>query len=457
MTEAAAHTPGRPVPRCWLAPIIVVAIAWGLQAVTLGAGFQPAGPAAYDEARFHRPTIAAFADELPAPDLRDYAVATAPGHHLVLAVIERLADPGDALLRAASGQTTVLLLALSAAWIARRAGNAWGIAGALALLGSSYIAPQLILTLPEGSAWLLVAVLLGVGLSARRSSLAAVILAAVLATLLVSIRQLHLWTVVIAWMIAWLGPEPDPSPTRLVPRASELDLAARLPRAFAAGLATLPAFAVVAALFVLWQGPVPPGFQVGRTELEGANSHNGLNPATVALFFAAAGTTLPLLLTPSLDALARRPELRRAALRLALLGAALGLLAAVLVPTGFDKAAGRWSGLWNAARAFPTIADRSVFIASLAALGGAGLGLGLATITPRDRLILLGALAAYLAAQSANLQAWMRYVEPMAILVGLALAAQTARRFGTPRPWTLAGPLLLAAALGGRTALALLG
>jgi hypothetical protein len=438
-----------------IAPLVVACVGWLVQAAVLVGGLSPRGAAVYDEREFHLPTVAQFAAEMPTPDLSDYPVATSPGHHLALAGLVAWLDPGVAALRGASGQSAVALAAAVAWWASRRGGAVLGIVSGLLLLLSHSIAPQLVMALPEASAWLLVAMVIGMGMHGVHGP-GRLMTAGACVTLLVFVRHVHLWAAAVVWLSAWLGRPGADEPEHLLPKLSALRPRQRVPRTLAAMLATLPAFAVVGWLFWLWDGPVPPGFQAHGGRGDGASIHSGGNPATPALVLASFGLYAPLALLPAWWAIKTTPGALPRALRLGGAIAAVGMIAALAVPTVFDKPAGRWGGLWNLARSAPAIADRSLLIAALAAAGGACLGAALSAIRSRERIILLGAMSAFITAQSANHQAWMRYVEPFVLIVITALNALSWRAGVTPR-WTVLGPSLLALGLAASSMPELLG
>jgi hypothetical protein len=123
----------------------------------------------------------------------------------------------------------------------------------------------------------------------------------------------------------------------------------------------------------------------------------------------------------------------------------------LVVPSDFNRAAGRVSGLWNLAKAFPVIGHRSLLIAGLAAVGGALVMLWALQLDRRTRVIWLGAWACFIVAQLANAVAWQRYYEPFCLIM-LPLAASrlpdaagaSARR---PPRIAVVGPLALAVLL----------
>ena len=191
----------------------------------------------------------------------------------------------------------------------------------------------------------------------------------------------------------------------------------------------------------------------GDDAMELAGTHTGVNPSVVLLTLALVGLAGAFfggyLLRPFSVAWAERRSL---CVRAMALGAGAGLVLAVALPSSFDREAGRYSGLWNAIGKLPTLADRSPVMLALAPLGGAVLAALWLTLTRRSGWMLVASVAGFAIAQSANHQAWQRYVEPMALIVltlGVALALAPQRDEASARPprWAHAGPLALAALL----------
>ena len=108
------------------------------------------------------------------------------------------------------------------------------------------------------------------------------------------------------------------------------------------------------------------------------------------------------------------------------LAALAGAAVAIIPATTYDKA-GRWSGIWNAARKLPAIANHtSPLILALSTLGALCLLGWCAALRQRERWIILAALAAFTAAQAASGQLWQRYSEPFILILLALLAALTA-------------------------------
>jgi len=135
----------------------------------------------------------------------------------------------------------------------------------------------------------------------------------------------------------------------------------------------------------------------------------------------------------------------------------LSLVVSVVPATSMSVAQGRWTGLWSVADKLPVVADRSLLIVGLAVAGGAMLAAMLLVVSSRQRLIVVGSLAAFAAAQSANFQSWSRYLLPMVLLVLVVLTGLAIARIQKPRFWYVLGPLALSGVLGAGSLLRILG
>ncbi len=417
-------------------------------AVILGPGM--GGPSAQDEHRFHIPVIERFGEQWPAPDVSEYHAAATPAHHLVLAFIESIASPSLETLRVLSGLPVSLHIALLAWWCARRVGVVGAVALTLPLTFSPHVVAFSTLVLPESSSWLLVGALLMLA-CAKRFETAACVMGGALLLASVGVRQLTLWCAAPLWVAAWLGAAPLlHNPARVVPATVwPIDQPkARLVRSVICLACTLPAFGLIAWFVWLWGGLVPPVFQSAEAALaiDGAVVNQGRSPASGAFVLSILGLA-GLAFTP----LVIRPLLERRSLvtRWALLGGAVGLLAALIPLTSYDMESGRWGGLWKGVRLAPVFADRSVFIAALSTLGGAMTGVLVLALPPtRVRWVLLSALGAAIVAHAMGAQLFQRYIEPLLLIVlPIAVAATFEEREDRPPLWTLVMPCGLALAL----------
>jgi hypothetical protein len=348
---------------------------------------------AFDEINYHRPIIATMAADFPAVDIVNYNAAMAPGYHVAMAAVLRVTGSWTAV-RAANLAIGVLLIVL-AGHVAWQLSGEWSAAlTTLTLAASSYVV--------SGSVWLTtdnLGLLLAMGslslVILRRPIQARSLASGVVGALSALVRQIHVWTSVPLIVDAlWTdAPTGDGRAWR---------------RLASVAPAVLPVVAV-GLLVLLWGGLLPPRF-VGH--------HEGWNPVAFAFGLSLLGVFgLPWLLAMTADlrlALESRPGLP----------VIVVALCASLVPTTYAVRDGRWGGwLWELVRWSPTAFERSLLVPGLA-VAGACTVLTLVYRASRagrsrEAIVLVVALAAWMAAQSANFQAWQRYFEP-AILILLS-------------------------------------
>ena len=381
-----------------------------------------AGSEAFDARTYHLPVIRVFAETWPLVDLRDYQSATTPGYHWLLAAFARATDGDARLLRLAGSLFTLGLLL--AAWrvTRRRATPLVSLALMLPVLASSYTLGSAWFNTTDNAGLLFVVLALGGVLATPVTP----VRAGLAATGAVLVRQIHLWLIApigLAVLLDWRD-----------------DQGRAVPRLIAHLAPLLLPIAAVGGFVWLWGGLTPPSF---------ADQHGGgFNFAPIAVALALYGAYGLIL-----NAAVRGPWCTRATVFSAV-GA--GVLA-TLMPTSFDKDAGRWGGaIWEVVRHTPDIADRSVILVLGAAVGGLMLARLLAAARAaghaRPALLLLAANAAWIIAQCANTQAWQRYTEPF-VLISLAWWMSMSGSEG--RRTTIAATVL-AAAIGGLTVVSLL-
>ena len=403
---------------------VAIVVAWG----------GPTYRIAADQDLFHLPVVRQFADQWPRPDLRNYASATTPGYHLLMAAVARYVSPHLSVLRIAGGAFGVLFVAVLA-WAAS-VRSAWL---ALPAAMSVYVLSSTVWLLPENAAWALVT--LAIVLALRAEGLALFVGTAATLAALVFVRQTHIWTFATlaaasyslsryagggrasgAANIERLSRSEDPLPNPS-PAYRERGPDARL-MAFTL-IALMPATLVLLTFVYIWHGLTPPAFQPGSaTTLPLATRTGGLAPGAPAMLLAVLGIFgAPLLAwlwpvgTP------------KKVLRLILLGATTGLLLGVVSNSTYD--ANNRSGLWNAvrwatSRGLPTLAGRSPLFVGLSTAGGVVSVFAIAALRGRARLVLATALVGFAVVQMANPSLWQRYYEPF-VLLWLALVASEVR------------------------------
>ena len=461
-----------PAPRDRSAPVAALAVC-GLflaLAVPLIVFTPPGGRAESDESIYHLPAVQSFARDWPHFDFRGYTSATTPGYHLVVAAVARFVSGNVHLLRAVGSVFTVGLLATAAIALARRAGATTAILLCLPLVCSSYVFKAGVWILPENAAWW---GLLGVLLVALRPKVDAFTYVAggILLALLVFVRQMHLWSASVLWLAAWLGESDDAQPPDLVssrgglltrdlgkgthvapprdPSSASLlgmtgaALRRRFSRATVMGLATLPAFLVVAYFFRLWGGMVPEHYRLHGETRTGSVFMDGGNPAAPAMVLTLAALFGAFYLPFAWRRIFETLRTDRRAVAALMAGAVMGALVGIVPETSYDYAAGRWSGLWNLVNRLPTFANRSPLVMAPSTCGGAMLAIWLVALGRRDRWLFLATWAVFTLAQSFSSMAWQRYYEPF-LLMTFALAAVRVDPAGRVPRAGLAGVGLLA-------------
>lgn len=450
--SAATHRRG------WMVGLVLALAMFAASALTIGKNWAATSRAAWDQDMYHLMAIRQFAHDWPRPDLLNYRSATTPGYHLALAIADLAGASDTSTLRLIASLFTAGLMLTFGAALARRVGGWQAIALALPAACSLYVFSSAAWLLPDNAAWWGVLVVLLLGLSWRPGigwylGAGAVLLA------LVFYRQVHLWAAGVVWLSAFLGDERIRHPS------------SRGLRVVQAVLVTVPAIAAVWMFVRLWGGLVPPLFQsgafdgvTGKTQAP-ASGGNLATPAFMLTLVAMFGVCFVGYFRTGVRRLLGRDA---GAWRVVAFGAIVGLLLA-LPPTSLSESAGRYSGFWAIAGKLPTIMNRSLFIGAGSIAGGALLGLVWLSLSRRDAIIVVGALAGFTLAAAANFYAWQRYLEPMILIsMGLAAALATARgageldlaaKRGPNMEWLwrvrAAGPVLLAIGLAGITVMTL--
>lgn len=456
--------------RSLLAGLVVVGVVALVMGVVIVRDLLPGGRAAFDQNLYHVMAVREFAAQWPVFDLVSYRSATTPGYHLALAVVARFVSDDLAVLRLAGSLFTLGLLVTLVVSLARRTGPTMTAALVLPVAASVYVFGPGVFLLPDNAAWWLV---LGVMLLAmgRPATVKTWALAGAVLLLVVWARQIHIWAAGVVWFSAWLGASGELWPgvsgpgvlgtarSHPIQRDSVRD---RLARALVAVACTMPAFVMLEYFVRSWGGLVPPLFQGGAFDaVRGKNAPNstGGNPATPAFVLTLVSVFGVFFLAWFSSAVRRLLGRERGVVRAVALGAAIGLVLALVPRTSWSFEQGRYSGFWTIAQKLPVVAGRSLFITGGSAAGGAMLGLIWSALPRREAWILIVSLLGFTAAQTATFFAWQRYLEPMVLLV-LVLAAS---RVSTPaRPdergsteprWIVAarvaGPVLLALVLAG--------
>jgi hypothetical protein len=381
-----------------------------------------------DQVAYHAPTIAKMAAEMPSPVLSDYQSATAPGFHLAMSAFSSLGADSSAL-RAMNALFGAALVAFATALVAVRGGGRAALAFGAALALSPYTLNPSIWLATDNLAMLFVlaAFAAAMPLAAGRAPRAAVVGAAasILAVAAVGVRQ------IMAYAAAFPG-------AAIVARACA---ERRMPSVAALGgaaLALVPALLLVAFFVWLWGGLVPPSFQ----QYHGS----GGNPATPVYALALVGIW-GLAVFLGIPGYLRELLTPRMALVAMLAGAAC-----CLVPSNYVVHVRFGGVLWTVASKLPSIAERSLLLVPLAALGAAAIAAYL-RLWSRSQDIAARGIGAYalfallgsIAAQTANSQCFERYLQPpVLVFTAIAAMALAGRSY---RAWPLIAAAALSAAL----------
>lgn len=403
------------------------------------------GRGRFDQINFHEPAILRFAEQLPTPDVSNYLSATTPGYHLVLAVVARTVSTSPIVLQLAGSLFTVGLLALFTRWLTPRIGAVLAAVLGLGLAGSLYVFSAGTFLLPDNAGWLGVLAMLVIALRPRFDRVTLMGGGAVLFALVLA-RQSHLWTAGVLWAAAWLGDRFAPRVGVIGEIASLFEgIVSRLRRLVLALVAAAPAILVLLWFRHIWGG--------GLTVPLYQNYMQGGNPATPGFLLAEIAVIgvfhAGFWLMPGWDLLRTKPWM----VGIAVL---VGIALIVGPATTYDMDAGRYSGLWNIARKFPTIAGRTnALLLVLAPAGAAMVAAWLAAMEARNRWVMLAALVGFAAAVSMIHNAWQRYHEPMLLMSTAIMSALAIRPEEQPggliRFARWSGPVVLGLMLAGVT------
>ena len=419
----------------WPAAVLVLAFAILVWPVVLGSEGRLSGEGGRikypvnelgDQRKYHEPVIDRMVRQWPRIDITNHASATAPGYHLMMAYVARFVSDRRAVVQLASSVLSLGLLLVVWSYAAREVGSWRALALVLPVLGSSYVLGAAIWLTTDNAALFFVCLVLG-GAAFGPARPTALLRGGLAAACAVFIRQIHIWVVAPLGLVALLA---SPLGRWAPPVLREPDEARSSWRPLVAGgLAVAAPLALLVVFVILWGGLTPPVY---------ADLHDaGTNPASFAVALALVGL-FGVFFLPALVAKESWMRWDRAAT----IAVGIALLLSLAVPTAYDFEAGRRGGaIWELVRRMPVVADRSLVLPPLAALGALILLWGWRGACRRGRgrqaSILVLAMAAWLLAQSVNTQAWQRYFEPM-ILIALAWLAALA----APRPDPCGHPIL---------------
>lgn len=361
------------------------------------------------EQLYHTPAIERFASQLPTPDYSDYSSATTPGYHTVLAVPTKFGASNPVIRIIASIYTffIVVILAIPLAqkyhWLA--------FPMMLPLLASNYFIFSGVWLLPDNSGWLGVLIILLLAFNPK-PTFKTHALAGITLFVLIYFRQVHIWAAASIWLAAWLG-STDQTPQSPTLNSFFSNLPKRFSRSIIAFLCTIPAFLLLAYFIKLWGGLVTPTFK---------DEHHGPNPATPAFILLQIAILSIFFLPILLPQLSRVFKETKATLYIA---AALAVPLAIYPYSSYNHDVGRSSGWWNVIYKLPVLMDRSPIYVVGALVGSIMLVAWGSLLNTRDRWIFAGTLLAFTLAQTANLESWQRYHEPMLLIMLMLIFARS--------------------------------
>lgn len=440
----------------WLAALL--AATFLAPAVVLWALAWTHGRAACDQYEYHLKAILKFAGELPHPDLHNYLSATTPGYHLLMATVARLLSQNAIVLQAVASLITVGLLVLLARMMARAGeerGRSWIELATLALpvIASPYVFTSGVWLLPDNAGWLLALTVVMTSVRLRQTS-GTLMFGGLALAVLVLVRQSHAWAAAPLLLAGWMSST----------RTSDAGLAGalqqparRISMTLVAMFVCVPAVVILAAFVRMWHGLTPPSFHVQHIVKDGSI----INWATVPFILSLIGLFSLFFLGWVWTGVARVWRESRFTLALA----AIVAIAWATVPETTFLREPRSGGLWGIVEKMDsagcTIAHHtSPLILLLAPLGAVMLAGWLAIIDDKRRWIVAAAVAAFIAAQSANANCWQRYHEPFLLMLfallaarygGSAIEAGRCGRGSWLAAWRIVGPLTLAGLLAAIT------
>ncbi|VAX41557.1 hypothetical protein MNBD_PLANCTO03-893, partial [hydrothermal vent metagenome] len=423
-TERSASSGRAVAAACAVVLVVYLLIA----SILIGSG-STRGRGAWDDVKYHEPTIRTFAEQWPALDLTDYLSATTPGYHIVLAAAAVWIDDSRLFLQVVGASFTIALYLVVTIWCARRLGAARAAACVLPMVGSMYVLFPGVWLLPDNAGWLGVVLILMLALRPRWDVRAFLAGSIVLAALVMT-RQVHLWAAALLCAGAWLG--------RFGTGEQILDqFSRRLGRSATAVLAAVPAMAIVAWFALTWGGLTPPTFQ-GKVQK--------MNFAVPAFLLVQIAVLTPWFAGYLAEAAS---EAWRSARGWILGAAVLGLIVAAVPQTTYSTDLGRYSGYWNIVRSLPVLGGHtSILVLFLAPLGAMSLVVWCVALPRRERWVMAAGLGAFAAAQIMNANCWQRYHEPYLLIcmaLGAAMLGSAAQRRPPARLAALqiAGPVVL--------------
>lgn len=370
------------------------------------------GRAYFDHTHFHLPVIKQLIENF---DISDYKAATAPGYHLIFAVIGQLTGLNVTLFKLVNALITSLFIGYLSVKLSVNRPPLQVLLLMLPMVLSVYILPSGIWLLPDNLAWFALAWLIFQIKHSPFDNKQLLCIAIVLA-LAVLVRQTYLWLVSIIWASGisvyiklimnnkQLTNKIDDSYKNSQNTNSALTYFLKCL------LTTLPAFLVLAYLAITWQGLVPPSFQ---------SIHHHISPSAPAFFFALFGVYTTFYIP-----FFYRQIKNNITIISIIIGAIVGFLSVIFIDSSYDVKAGRFGGLWNIIKIAPSIGDKSLLMVMLSTLGGAVFIVLLRLLNHKERLIILIACIAFVSAMTVNQFVYERYFSGFIYIILTWLVSQ---------------------------------
>lgn len=381
---------------------------------------------AVDQNKYHLPQVEIFVktplkwgSTYPSP------TATTPGHHLVLSWVSKHFANGQVgrkifPIRVANALLSLGLL-LTLWWLTYLGGTKNAIESTylvLPLLFSYQFLGGAIWVMTDNGAllWVGLALLFLMPTSFKRQKFT-LPLAGILAAFAIAWRQTHAWLLIPLFLSVFTS-------------------AHHRQRWWLYPATLLPSLLVLSYFLFLWHGLTPPEYQNHY-----ATGFNLAVPTYVISLFGIFGVFHIGYLSKELQKI-KTHEIS------SLIGISLivGLGIAILFPSSYDRHAGRSGGwLWEIARHFPSISDRSLLFLLLVPLGTILIGLWFKVNHHNtDSNLILISMIAWIAAHTANFQVYQRYYEGLLLITLAFLASRHTDYFRR----NYLGPLILAGLMG---------
>lgn len=372
---------------------------------------------AYDEERFHYPTILSFAEEFPKLDLVDYDSATTPLYHIILMVPALIFGSNIIQLRFISAIISLCCLLVFYKFLASRGDARKALLFAILFLFSPYFVGPAI-RLSTDNAALLFALLAIYTMETATPTSKKNLLINIFILCAIYVRQIYAWLIGAYLLFNLRGYQA---------KSETLDLKHII-------LPTLIPILGLAYFLFLWKGLTPPRFSGGHTP-------QGLNwdaPVYIVSLIGLYGIIFCFWLFKMFK---QNQQLFPLVL---LLGFSSGYLLLHSVSNEYpviDQSLGdRGGALWLLAARLPNFLSTSVVFWVLFPLGLVCLYTMVRYLISRHEYLMIGYFLLWLAANMTNFKTYQKYYEPF-LLFFMGYAMVTIKTNGDKYDWI--GPVIL--------------